>query len=784
MAVAANGRTWAAGERNKPDEELLVFGYSCKLFRDNEKAMLIDRGKHLIPWMGDDSLMIDRYDARGYLNNVEDYEPKPGAVAAYMASLSEEERALEDLCEEERFLALFRDLHEESILHEEELKRLNVALNSDGTYKETPFSYDSENSGQELQDLQDDAETPFKAPKGLHIPPSVPTPPTMKLHAIIEKTAVFVSQHGAQMEILVKTKQSSNPQFAFLAFDHPLNIYYRFLVEQIKCGTYIPVQQSSGNEDSDDDDDHYLHPSLFATSSPSVPTAVSKVFLMKEGEDNAYLQLVKNLKPQVDSPIGGGSPSQAPDQQQAAALGYADYAGYEGYGAPEDYSQPPPPPGLEPILLPSKASHTGYAIPPPPDVQPIIDKMAMYVAKNGEDFETIVKSKGDKRFGFLLPDHEYHTYYIYKKQDYLRERMETSAEDAAKAPTVPSSVQSEAEPPKQSSAPQQPSSPADVSVAAATAAKLKKTHNGLNIGDDSRGSRSNSPFPSLDSNDGVSQLGPTPTERTYTKGPVSFTLRLKDAEGKEKKRVTLGTDESDSEDQDDSSRQSPSVAAQETPPAKSAERDASERSRHADMSGSKDRLSPSRQLQLERKKRLAKFLSMIKESPAPSSVASSAVPPEAARASSTTTPRDRRSSSRVSDVQRSPTDSLPGSPTAPVPSSHRGHSRHRSRDSGGGSSDGSPPPPSSSKATSRKGASSSSRSRHRSRSPGSRHRHSRHHRKGASSRSHSRERERKHHRKHHRSHPQGTKRSGTNSPSPTRKVRSRKSRSKSPSKRK
>lgn len=50
--------------KNKSKEnplELLVFGYACKLFRDDEKALYIDQGKHLIPWMGDDNLKIDRY---------------------------------------------------------------------------------------------------------------------------------------------------------------------------------------------------------------------------------------------------------------------------------------------------------------------------------------------------------------------------------------------------------------------------------------------------------------------------------------------------------------------------------------------------------------------------------------------------------------------------------------------------------------------------------------------------------------------------------------------------
>lgn len=41
-------------------DDLLIFGYACKIFRDNERAKLIDHGKHLIPWMGDNSLKIDR----------------------------------------------------------------------------------------------------------------------------------------------------------------------------------------------------------------------------------------------------------------------------------------------------------------------------------------------------------------------------------------------------------------------------------------------------------------------------------------------------------------------------------------------------------------------------------------------------------------------------------------------------------------------------------------------------------------------------------------------------
>lgn len=37
-------------------------------------------------------------------------------------------------------------------------------------------------------------------------------------------------------------------------------------------------------------------------------------------------------------------------------------------------------------------------IPPPPDIQPVIDKLAEYVARNGIKFETSVRAKNDLRW--------------------------------------------------------------------------------------------------------------------------------------------------------------------------------------------------------------------------------------------------------------------------------------------------------------------------------------------------------------------------------------------------
>uniref|UniRef100_A0ACB8FYN8 Uncharacterized protein n=1 Tax=Sphaerodactylus townsendi TaxID=933632 RepID=A0ACB8FYN8_9SAUR len=103
----------------------------------------------------------------------------------------------------------------------------------------------------------------------------------------------------------------------------------------------------------------------------------------------------------------------------------------------------PPPPGTTPPppsepaddssgAMPVTASASTIPpvvaiIPPPPDIQPVIDKLAEYVARNGIKFETSVRAKNDPRFEFLQPWHQYNAYYEFKKRFFLQKEASDSS---------------------------------------------------------------------------------------------------------------------------------------------------------------------------------------------------------------------------------------------------------------------------------------------------------------------------------------------------------------------
>lgn len=262
-------------------EDLLVFGYACKLFRDDEKASSIDQGKLLIPWMGDDSVKIDRYDARGTLFDLKVHERSDS-----YEGLTAEERKLEKLCDGERYFALYKDEAEEAVIKEEEVKRLNQDLNEvtsqEVTYHQVPFSYSSQQAISMNVAATEEVEKSVQGELGdiVYVPPpllDVPTdtvvPPTLKLAKIVEKTANFISAHGTQMEIVVKAKQANNPLFQFLHFDCLLHPFYRHVLNAIRSGTYVVIDEDETKSDNCDDEesnaaaqsddgDDYLHPSL------------------------------------------------------------------------------------------------------------------------------------------------------------------------------------------------------------------------------------------------------------------------------------------------------------------------------------------------------------------------------------------------------------------------------------------------------------------------------------------------------------------------------------------
>ncbi|XP_072206929.1 splicing factor, suppressor of white-apricot homolog isoform X3 [Excalfactoria chinensis] len=348
-------------------------------------------------------------------------------------------------------------------------------------------------------------EEPFVAPPGLNVPSDVELPPTAKMHAIIERTANFVCKQGAQFEIMLKAKQARNSQFDFLRFDHYLNPYYKFIQKAMKEGRYAAPSENKADEkkhskvkseeeddDDDDDDGNYLHPSLFASKKSSRLEELMKPLKVVD-PDHPLAALVRKAQSDNNSSTPQSTDGAAVQTSQVeyssdstvAAMYYSYYMLPDGtyclappppgidvatyYNAlpagvtvssatgvatvpPPPGTTPPPPPdttdsssGLTPTTTSTSTIAPVVAIiPPPPDIQPVIDKLAEYVARNGIKFETSVRAKNDLRFEFLQPWHQYNPYYEFKKQFFLQKESSDNCQGVSSSEDVPADTTTDA----------------------------------------------------------------------------------------------------------------------------------------------------------------------------------------------------------------------------------------------------------------------------------------------------------------------------------------------------
>ncbi len=369
------------------EQEILVFGYACTVFRDDERALQVDRGALQIPWMGDPSMPIDRYDVRGLLSDLKKHEAQtpPLSREQYM---SQEELCVEEMCDDERYRSMkIADEAEEKVKKEEEAKR------AAGQGAAVGWSYSE--SGSQHQHQQQHSRAP----------------PEISLHqmaTVIEKTSEFIASQGAQMEILMRAKEAHNPKFQFLNPENPYHPIYKQVLEKKRArlsGKLLPS--------------HTIHvPSLeeveeslrnLTRNLPSAAPGIS-ASSTSTSSPSAYSKLVEKLRVKTAPPPP--PPTAAPPP------------------APVVKESTPPPP--------SQASaeddeNTVMVQVPPYEEQALIDQTASYVCRFGGDKLSIVKKRMPEKFAFLRSDNKYNNYYQFKVSLYNEMKLERQRDQKARA---------------------------------------------------------------------------------------------------------------------------------------------------------------------------------------------------------------------------------------------------------------------------------------------------------------------------------------------------------------
>jgi hypothetical protein len=347
------------------DADLCVFGFEVKLF--NQAESIDKEGPYMIHLPYDDDVEVDRYDCRLLLHSSKEMgelQPKsdvPDFEEDY-------------LCEEERYL---------------DLKNLEVKDKPSPQIKNTGVPFTCEKQSPSPPAVNPVIEEPFVPPKHQIYPSGMILPSTKKQALLIEKTAKFVVEKGADYETSISSKASSNKNLYFLLPGDPLNGYYKYVVSLMKDKIYILIPEHQEEENASESDEEYLSPLLMRkrkqhpepSAAPKPKKAGNFSIFYKSNENDVIIQ------PKL----------------------YFEW--YERF-----YNGPSP---YYPNILPK-------IIKPPEQMAAGIRDQAEQVAKNGREQEKVFinsDASGSKHMQFTNPYYMFYQQYLFKRAVEIEEAI-------------------------------------------------------------------------------------------------------------------------------------------------------------------------------------------------------------------------------------------------------------------------------------------------------------------------------------------------------------------------
>jgi len=256
------------------------------------------------------------------------------------------------------------------------------------------------------------------------------------VHQIIARTALFVSEHGGQSEIVLRVKQGDNPTFGFLMPDHHLHSYFRYLVDHpqlLKDGADAVGTNKGNTENEHASSGGAL--SLLGTTYDSGDENEGTLPRSSEGmnpENSMTLDVqghVKSASIMPDKKEIGKNQNAPPAVKRKTILMKKNQILTGNSMVAVQHEK------VNDAIIASSTSksHTNSGLSeikemilePPSFMKRTMEKIIEFILTNGKEFEKklIEQDRTTGRFPFLLSSNPYHSYYL----KFLQETEESNS---------------------------------------------------------------------------------------------------------------------------------------------------------------------------------------------------------------------------------------------------------------------------------------------------------------------------------------------------------------------